>query len=39
VRDAVELRLTAASMTGWRWPVDVHHSDETPSMYSLPSVS
>ena len=30
---------TAASIAGWRWPWTVHHSDETPSMYSLPSVS
>ena len=30
---------TAASIAGWPWPWTVHHSDETPSRYALPSVS
>src|SRR3954453_20031461 len=29
----------AASIAGWRWPCTLHHSEDTPSRYALPSVS
>src|SRR3954453_22514023 len=32
-------RRIAASSSGWRWPCTLHHSEETPSRYALPSMS